>query len=109
MNIYKLGLICIALLFSLNTQIVNAAQEQHEVYGWQLMSERERNEYREKIRNLKTKQEREQFRAEHHEQMRKRAEAQGLSLPEKPRHEMGTGAGPGDGMGMGKGGGAGRR
>ena len=39
------------------------------VYGWQLMSEQERNEHRTKMQSLKTPQERERYRLEHHKNM----------------------------------------
>ena len=107
MNMYKAGLLSAALVFSGNTLIVNAAQEQQQVYGWQLMSQQERNEYHEKMRNMKTNEERERFRMEHHEMMRKRAEERGMKLPDKPMHNMGSGPHDGMGMGKGKGGGAG--
>lgn len=108
MNLYKVGLLSAALVFSVNTLIVNAAQEQQQVYGWQLMSQQERNEYQEKMRHMKTNEERERFRMEHHEMMRKRAEERGMKLPDKPMHDMGSGPHDGMGMGKGKGGGAGR-
>ncbi len=50
-------------------------------YGSQLMTPQERAEHRAKMRSLPPA-EREAYRAEHHERMRQRAEAMGLSIPE---------------------------
>lgn len=81
------------------------------VYGSQLMTQQERVEYRAKLRNAKTYQEREQIRLEHHKAMQARARSQGMTLPDMPP-AMGGGMGPaGGGMGPGGGGagpGAGR-
>lgn len=75
-----------------------------EIYGSQLMTERERNEYRDRMRNAKTAEERQRLRYEHHEQMRERAEARGLTLPETPpARGMGKGMAPGTGQGGGMG------
>lgn len=82
------------------------AQEQEQIYGSQMMTEQERNEYRARINAAKTNQEREQIRMEHHERMMERAKAQGLSMPETPP-KKGTGMGSGKGMGGGYGGGKG--
>jgi len=107
MNMYKTGLLSAALVLSVSTSLVYAAQEQQQVYGWQLMTKQERAEYQEKMRNMKTMEERERFRMEHHEMMRKRAEERGMKLPDKPMHDMGSGPHDGMGMGMGKGKGGG--
>jgi hypothetical protein len=85
---------------------------QDPIYGNQLMTLQERNEYRTKMRSLKTQQEREAYRLEHHQQMQERARTKGITLPDEPPAKgMGTGpgpaAGPGPGMGSGMGGGAG--
>lgn len=50
-------------------------------YGSQLMTPQERAEHRATMRSLPPA-ERDAYRAEHHEKMRQRAEAKGLSLPE---------------------------
>jgi Flp pilus assembly protein TadB len=60
------------------------AREQEQVYGWQLMTEQERNENRQRMRAAKTDQEREQIRAEHHAAMQVRAKEQGVTLPDEP-------------------------
>lgn len=66
-----------------------------DIYGWQLMTPEERNEYRSRMRAAKTAQEREEIRAEHHAEMQKRAEARGVTLPEAP---AARGGGMGGGM-----------
>jgi len=76
-----------------------------DVYGWKLMSQEERMEYRNTLRNMKTEKERARYRNEHHQQMQERARAQGLVLPDMPR-EGDRGMGPGGG-GIGPGGGGG--
>jgi hypothetical protein len=76
-------------------------QEQKQIYGSQLMTKEERAEYRAKLRAAKTKEEREQIRKEHHERMKERAEAQGITLPDEPP-AMGGGMGPRGGMGRGR-------
>lgn len=80
---------------------------QDQVYGSQLMTQQERNEYRNQMRAAKTAQEREQLRKEHHERMKVRAKEKGVTLPdEPPARGMGGGMGPGGGgMGPGTGGG----
>jgi hypothetical protein len=84
------------------------AQDQVQVYGSQLMTEQERNEYRNKIRAEKTSKERERIRQEHHKAMTKRAKKQGVTLPEVPP-AMGSRRGMEAGKGMGSGGGMGPR
>ena len=79
-------------------------QEQERIYGSQLMTEEERAEYRARMRATNTAEEREQIRKEHHELMKERAAAQGMTLPDEPpavRGGMGSGGG---GMGSGAGG-----
>ncbi len=83
-------------------------RDQDQIYGSQLMTQQERNEYRNRMRAAKTQQEREQIRKEHHEQMKVRAQEKGMTLPDEPP-ARGRGMGPGQGMGpgMGPGGSAG--
>ena len=83
-------------------------RDQDQVYGSQLMTQEERDAYRNRMRAAKTEQEREQIRKEHHEQMKVRAKEKGVTLPDEPP-ARGRGMGPGKGMGpgMGPGGGAG--
>ena len=82
---------------------------QEQVYGSQLMTPEERNEYQTRMRAAANEEERDRIRAEHHERMKIRAQEQGLSLPdEPPAHGMHKGMGSGGGMGMGPGGGMGK-
>jgi hypothetical protein len=84
------------------------AQSNDQIYGSQLMTTAERNDYRERIRSMKTEQEREAYRLEHHKQMQERARERGVALPaEPPARRGGGGPGPGPGMGGGMGGGPG--
>lgn len=87
------------------TQTQTKTQNQTTIYGSQLMTRQERNEYRTKMRSMKTQQEREAYRLEHHKQMQERAQARGVTLPDMPP-AAGKGMGPGSG-GMGPGGGMG--
>ena len=64
------------------------------IYGSQMMTERERNEYREKMRNAKTLKEQEAIRSQHHDQMKERAKSRGMVLPDEPP-ARGMGNGPG--------------
>jgi hypothetical protein len=69
------------------------------IYGYQLMTPEERDEFRARVRAAKTYEERERIRAEHHEQMQARAKERGLTLPPEPRRDRGPGRGPGHGPG----------
>ncbi len=85
------------------------AQDQDRIYGSELMTRQERIEYHNRMRTMKTQQERETFRQEHHLLMQERAKAQGKTLPDMPPAGMGPGSGMGPGMmgpgsGMGSGG-----
>ncbi|MFP3983248.1 MAG: hypothetical protein ACLFV2_06100 [Desulfurivibrionaceae bacterium] len=89
------------------------ADQGKQIYGNQLMTQQERNEYRTKMRNAESEEERERIRREHHEKMKDRARSRGLTLPDKPPVQ-GDGIRPGNegmgpgGRGMGTGGGRGR-
>jgi hypothetical protein len=70
------------------------------IYGYQMMTPQERDEYRAKMRNAASAAERQAVRDEHHAAMAGRAKERGLTLPDRP-----TGAGPyGPGQGRGPGG-----
>jgi len=73
------------------------------IYGSQLMTERERIEHRNRMRNASNAEEREQIRKEHHERMRIRAEKRGIKLPDEPPKRGYKGMGPGKGQGKGMG------
>jgi len=62
------------------------------IYGSQLMTPQERSEHRAKMRSLKTKEEREAFRTEHHKIMQERAKKMGKTIPDLPPMQ-GCGAG----------------
>jgi len=68
-------------------------KDQDQVYGFQLMTVAERNAYRSQMRMLKTQQERDAFRVQHHQQMQKRAAERGITLPDTPRQGRGPGQG----------------
>lgn len=56
---------------------------QHElIYGAQIMTPQEREEYRIRLRSARTDEERTRIRAEHQARMTERAKAQGVTLPE---------------------------
>ena len=77
------------------------------IYGYRMMSDQERNEYREKMRSARSGQERQAIRDEHRKLMEARAKERGVTLP-GPRGG-GPGAAMGPGAGMGPGGGMGPR
>lgn len=82
---------------------------EQQVYGSQLMTQQERIEHRAKMQSMKTMEERERYRMEHHKKMQERAKQQGVTLPDKPPSSgMGGGRGMGGGPGGGMGGGRGR-
>ena len=87
-------------------QVRNGATSQArngDIYGYQLMTERERAEFRERVRAARTEQEREQIRSAHHAQMQARARERGVTLS-GPRVTSGSGlsANSGDDGGSGK-------
>lgn len=103
MNVSTLSIPLIASLLLLLP--LNFSYAEQAVYGWQLMTEQERNEHRAKMRSFKTEQEREAYRIEHHKQMQERARQQGVVLPDPPLQRgkgmQGRGTGPGQGKGGG--------
>jgi hypothetical protein len=80
-------------------------QEHDRIYGYELMTPQERDEYHARMRALNTEQEREAFRLEHHKKMQARAKTLGKTLPDAPPPGMmgpgGGGMGPGGGRGYG--------
>ncbi len=82
-------------------------QEQEQVYGSQLMTQQERAEYRTRINAAISEEERKQIREEHHERMKERAKAQGVTLPDSVPSVRGGGMGRGGMGGMGRGGSSG--
>ena len=83
-------------------QTEKSQQTRERIYGSQLMTRKERTEYQARMRELKTDQERQQFREEHHQKMQARAKERGKSLPDMHPMEPGHMA-PGGGMGPGGG------
>lgn len=69
------------------------SQVRERIYGSDLMTAQERTEYSNRMRLLRSEEEREQLRKEHHEQMQERAKARGLTLRDDPPSQ-GRGAGP---------------
>lgn len=94
------GLFVLSALLAMPVSIL--AEEA--VYGHELMTDEELRLHREKMHSFKTDQEREDYRAAHHEAMQKRAEERGVTIPEEPM-ERGKGMhrGPQEGMGPGMG------
>ena len=89
-------------------------EDQKQIYGVQLMTQQERAAFRAKMSAAKTLKEREQIRNENHQVMKKRAESQGLTLPDqvpaakgmsqgKEMMNRSQAMGQGDGMGSGNG------
>ncbi len=74
-----------------------AAAVNDDIYGSQLMTVEERAAHRRQLQALKTEEERQRFRTEHHERMKARAAERGVTLADEP------GQGPGRGAGMGQG------
>ena len=67
-----------------------------QMYGEQLFSQQERDDYRKRMQEAKTPEERTKIRDEVHAQAQARAKEKGITLPE-PRGPRGPGAGPGPG------------
>jgi len=103
--------ICLATMGALVAGISLASTaaysaEKETVYGRELMTEQERSQERQKMRNMNDA-EREQYRTEKHERMQERAKEQGKELPAEVG-ERGKGMRQGGGQGRGMGGGQGR-
>ena len=62
-----------------------APQSENAIYGAELMTEAERNQYRKKLGEAKTPEEREQLMEQHRHEMRVRAEEQGVTVRERTR------------------------
>jgi hypothetical protein len=72
-------------------------QTGEEIYGRELMTQQERQQFQRRMREANTEQERERIRAEHHWQMQERARQQDKMLPDMPPSRPGAGAGGGGG------------
>ena len=69
------------MAYTVGVQAQDTSSSLTPIYGSQLMSDPERSAYQTKMRSLKTDQAREAFRLEHHEEMKIRATARGVTLP----------------------------
>ena len=97
--------LAIGAALALGTAVGSHSLAAQPVYGWQLMEPEEWAAHRTNMLNLPP-EERAAYRARHHAEMRQRAAALGLTLPEQPRF-AGAGArrgGKGYGRGYGNGG-----
>lgn len=83
------ALVGLTLAIAVNAQPVPQGGGNEQVYGWQLMTEQERAEHRQRMHDAGTAEARERLRREHHERMRQRAAERGVSLPEEPPAERG--------------------
>jgi hypothetical protein len=104
------------------TRSRHQVEHREQIYGSQLMTEQERKEHQERMRSLTSQEERDAYRAQHREEMQRRAREQGVDLPEEipgkgkaKGKAKGAGKGyapgyssPGQGQSGGKGGGKGR-
>jgi hypothetical protein len=57
------------------------------IYGSQIMTDREKMQYRQKLRQAKTPQAREGIRVQHHLEMLQRAQRMGVTLPDRHRRD----------------------
>ncbi|MCK5092941.1 MAG: hypothetical protein KAR30_10485 [Gammaproteobacteria bacterium] len=105
MKISVFTILIVSLFVLLPLQVSNSGDT---VYGWQLMTEQERIEHRNKMRSMKTEEEREAYRSEHHMLMQERAKERGVTLPDRTQPRGKGLREPGGGKGKGPGGG-GRR
>ena len=74
----------VVMPYTVGVQAQDTTSSLTPIYGSQLMSDPERSAYQTKMRSLKTDQAREAFRLEHHEEMKIRAAASGVTLPNEP-------------------------
>ena len=115
-----LTLSAVVMAYTVGVQAQDTTSSLTPIYGSQLMSDPERSAYQTKMRSLKTDQAREAFRLEHHEEMKIRAAARGITLPNEPLAKglgiqgfvpqgagQGGATGKSGGMGSAAGGGAG--
>ena len=64
-------------------------ETQQQVHGRQLMTQQEREEFRNKMRSASSAEERQQIQQEQHERMKSRAKERGLSMPDNPPADAG--------------------
>lgn len=82
MKISVFTMLMVSLFVLLPLQVSNSGDT---VYGWQLMTEQERMEHGNKMRSMKSEEEREAYRNEHHMMMQERATERGVTLPDQPQ------------------------
>jgi hypothetical protein len=78
-------------------------QDLQDIYGWQIMTQQERDQFRADMLNAKTKEELQTICREHRRKMQLRAQEMGVVLPEKPLKSVktvGMGQGPGPTLGI---------
>jgi len=68
-----------------NKGALTVALNSESVYGWELMSAKERKAYEAKMKKFKTDKERNAYLNKHHKQMDKRAKKRGVSLSDKSK------------------------
>lgn len=79
-------------------------QDRLYIYGYELMTDQERNAHRERMRAAKTLQERDRIRAEHRVQMDARAKERGMTIMRRDGGAAGNSGSSGAGTGAGAGG-----
>jgi hypothetical protein len=88
---------------SLFAEFSFSADQEGQIYGSQLMTQQERNEYRAQMQDSKTDGERELIRNKHHNKMKVRAKKKGITLSDQwpaKGDRMGQGGGQGGGKGQ---------
>ena len=77
-------------LFAADQPSPSTVRKSEPIYGYRMMSNDERNDYRKRMREARSAQERQAIRDEHRKLMESRAKERGVTLPER----RGPGAGP---------------
>lgn len=67
--------------------LARARQQDGDIYGYQLMTEQERNEYRDRLAKAETNEERQKITSAHRAEMQTRAAAKGIDLDESEESE----------------------
>ena len=68
----------------ITTSTGGAQAQEEQIYGGQLMTEQERDQYRSQMQAARSETERDQLRWEHHLSMQERAKERGIILPDEP-------------------------
>ncbi len=111
-SLIALGAACLAIsALPAAAQPAEQTRRSEPIFGYRMMNDAERDEYREKMRSARSLEERQALRDEHRKLMEARARERGVTLPEArgpgrgPGGERGPRAGgPGKGPGAGRGG-----